>query len=62
MQAGKYLYRINGEMRQYLPWASLPGRRTGENEEGQAPMNAFFVASPDDGNLSTLVVNGHELS
>jgi hypothetical protein len=35
---------------------------TGANEEGRKPASGLFATSPEDGNLSTLVVNGVELS
>ena len=35
---------------------------TGANEEGQKPTSGLFATSPEDGNWSTLVVNGIELS
>ena len=35
---------------------------TGLNKEGQAPTSGLWVASPEGSNLSTLVVNGVELS
>jgi hypothetical protein len=35
---------------------------TSANEEGQKPTSGLFATSPEDGNLSTLVVNGVELS
>ncbi len=47
--------------REFNPMQSLT-LTTGPNEEGKAPTSGFFVASPEDGNLATLVVNGAELS
>ncbi len=47
--------------REFNPMQSLK-LATGPNQEGQTPSSGFFVASPDDGDLSTLVVNGVELS
>jgi len=47
--------------REFNPMQSLK-LATGPNEEGQAPTSGLFVSSPEDGNLSTLVVNGAELS
>ncbi len=47
--------------REFNPMQSLT-LTTGPNAEGQAPTSGLFVASPDDGNLSTLVVNSVELS
>ncbi len=47
--------------REFNPMQSLT-LTTGPNEEGKAPANGFFVASPEGENLSTLVVNGAELS
>ena len=47
--------------REFNPMQSMK-LATGKNKEGQAPTSGLFVASPDDGNLSTLVVNGMEMS
>src|SRR5574341_1193139 len=47
--------------REFNPMQSLK-LTTGPNEEGQPPTSGFIVSSPEDGNLSTLVVNGAELS
>ncbi len=47
--------------REYNPMQSLT-LATGANKDEEAPTSGVFVASPDDGNLSTLVVNGMELS
>ena len=47
--------------REFNPMQSLK-LVTGPNQEGQPPTSGFFVSSPEDGNLSTLVVNGAELS
>ena len=47
--------------REFNPMQSLK-LTTGPNKEGELPTSGFFVTSPEDGNLSTLVVNGAELS
>jgi hypothetical protein len=47
--------------REFNPMQSLM-LATGPNKEGQSPTSGFFVSSPEDGKLSTLVVNGAELS
>ena len=47
--------------REFNPMQSLT-LVTGPNEADQPPASGFLVASPEDGSLSTLVVNGVELS
>lgn len=47
--------------REFNPMQSLT-LKTGENKAGQDSLNGLLVASPEDGNLSTLVVNDLELS
>jgi len=47
--------------REFNPMQSLT-LVTGDDNVDQPFINGLFVASPDDGNLSTLVVNGLELS
>jgi hypothetical protein len=46
--------------REFNPMQSLK-LATGPNQEGQTPTSGLFVSSPEDGHLSTLVVNGAEL-
>ncbi len=47
--------------REFNPMQSLT-LATGPNKAGELPTSGFFVSSPEDGHLSTLVVNGAELS
>ncbi len=47
--------------REFNPMQSLK-LATGPNKQGELPTSGLFVSSPKDGHLSTLVVNGAELS